>query len=159
MFVTVRQWTPGDEPFLWEMLYQAIHVPEGHARPPRSVLDDPAIRHYLAEFGSKRGDDAVVSHDDGVRVGAAFCRLFSADDPSYGFVADDVPEVSMAVISAYRGRGIGRAMLSALLDRHPTMSLSVDAGNAVARALYESLGFALVHGDGTSVTMLRRHQR
>jgi ribosomal protein S18 acetylase RimI-like enzyme len=159
MAVTVRQWTPGDEPFLWEMLYQAIHVPAGHAPPPRSVLSDPPIHHYLAEFGSRPGDDAVVSCDDGLPVGAAFCRVFGADDPSYGFVSNDVPEVSMAVVPGYRGQGIGRAMLTALLDRYPTMSLSVDADNVVARALYESLGFAMVRRDGTSLTMLRRHEQ
>jgi hypothetical protein len=43
------------------MLYQAIHVPAGHAPLPRSVLSDPPIHHYLAEFGSRPGDDAVVS--------------------------------------------------------------------------------------------------
>jgi ribosomal protein S18 acetylase RimI-like enzyme len=156
MSVILRQWKAGDEPFLWEMLYQAIHVPEGNEPPPRSVLDDPPIAHYLTGFGSRDGDDAVVACDDGVPIGAAFCRRFSADDPSYGFVSADVPEVGMAVVPTHRGRGIGRAMLTYLLDRHPTMSLSVDTDNATARALYESLGFAVVRPDGTSVTMLRR---
>jgi ribosomal protein S18 acetylase RimI-like enzyme len=143
-------------PFLWEMLYQAIHVAEGQPAPPRSVLDDPPIAHYLTEFGSREGDDAVVACDDAIPVGAAFCRRFGADDRSYGWVSADVPEVGMAVVPASRGKGIGRAMLTALLERHPTMSLSVDVDNVGARALYESLGFAVVRPDGTSVTMLRR---
>jgi ribosomal protein S18 acetylase RimI-like enzyme len=138
------------------MLYQAIHVPEGHAPPPRSILDDPKIAHHLTEFGTREGDDAVVACDGDARVGAAFCRRFSEADPSYGFVSSDVPEVGIAVVTRYRGKGIGRSMLNYLLDRYPTMSLSVDSDNHLARKLYESLGFVESHPDGTSVTMIRR---
>lgn len=84
MPVTLHTWDSGDEPFLWEMLYASIHVAEGTPPPPRSVLDDPPIRHYLAGFGSRPGDDAVIACSDGVPIGAAFCRLFGADDPAYG---------------------------------------------------------------------------
>lgn len=156
MTSTLRPWTPDDEPFLWEMLYQAIHVVEGNSPPPRSILGDPAIAHHLTEFGAREGDDAVIACDDGVPVGAAFCRRFPDDDPSYGSVSAEVPVVGMAVVATHRGKGIGRAMLMHLLDRHPIMSLSVDADNHVARELYESLGFVEVHPDGTAVTMIRR---
>lgn len=156
MPVTLRHWEPQDEPFLWDMLYLAIHVPDGHEAPPRSVLEDPSIGHYLVEFGSRFGDDAVVAWDDDVAVGAAFCRRFNNDHPSYGFVSDDIPEVGMAVLPTHRGRGIGRALLTELLDRHPVMSLSVDTVNLRACALYESMGFFVVRSGGTSVTMLRR---
>lgn len=156
MLVTLRTWEPDDEPFLWEMLHEAIHVDEGTPPPPRSVLDDPPIHHYLAGFGSRPGDDAVIACGDSVPIGAAFCRLFGADDPAYGFVSDDVPEVGMAVLGAYRGRGVGRALLTHLLARHPVMSLSVDAGNVAARSLYESSGFTVVRAEGGSLTMLRR---
>lgn len=138
------------------MLYQAIHVANGDSPLPRSVLDDPPIAHYLKSFGDREGDDAVLAWDDSVRVGAAFCRRFTTQDPSYGFVSVEVPEVGMAVIAGRRREGIGRAMLMYLLDRHPTMSLSVDTDNVGARNLYESLGFADVRTDGTSVTMIRR---
>lgn len=156
MVVSLRNWDAGDESFLWEMLYQAIHVAEGDAPPPRSVLDDPPISHYLSGFGSGIGDDAVIACEDDRRIGAAFCRRFTADDPPYGFISEDIPEVGMAVLQDYRGRGVGRAMLTELLSRYPTMSLSVDAANLGARALYESLGFAVVRPDGTSLTMLRQ---
>lgn len=152
---TLHQWQHGDQPFLWEMLYQAIYVADGEQAPPRSILDDPSIAHYLMDFGVRAGDDAVIASCDGVPVGAAFCRRFTTQDPSYGFVTPDVPEVGMAVVATRRGEGIGRAMLKHLLDRHPTMSLSVDRDNAGARKLYESLGFVDLRTDGTSMTMIR----
>lgn len=156
MHATLRPWGPDDEPFLWEMLYRAIHVPPGHAPPPRSILDEHKIAHHLTEFGAREGDDAVIACDGGAQVGAAFCRRFSEADPSYGFVSADVPEVGIAVVTGFQGKGIGRSMLDYLLERYPTMSLSVDSDNHRARTLYESLGFVEAHLDGTSVTMIRR---
>jgi GNAT superfamily N-acetyltransferase len=154
--LTLRQWHPGDELFLWEMLYQSIHVADGEPPPPRSILDDPSIAHYLNDFGGQDGDDAVIAYDSLTPVGAAFCRRFTSHDPSYGFVSADVPEFGMAVVAHQRGKGVGRALLMHLLDRYPIMSLSVDYDNVSARHLYQSLGFADFRVDGTSVTTIKR---
>lgn len=145
MVVSLRNWDAGDESFLWEMLYQAIHVAEGDAPPPRSVLDDPPIRHYLSGFGSGIGDDAVIACEDDRRIGAAFCRRFTADDPSYGFISEDIPEVGMAVLQDCRGRGVGRAMLTELLSRYPSddpvplsVALSLDEAFRVLEAIEDA---------------------
>lgn len=157
MDVTYRPWAPGDTTFLWEMLHQSIHVRPGQPTPTRSVLDEPSIAHYLSGFGEQAGDDAEIACDAaGERIGAAFCRRLDAGDAGYGYVADDIPEVGMAVVAEHRGRGIGRGMLTNLLLRHPAMSLSVDDDNAGARRLYESLGFEPVTTVNTATTMLRR---
>ena len=52
----------------------------------------------------------------------------------------------VAVTSPYRGRGVGRKMMHALLERleqagAKAVTLEVRAGNRPAIALYESLGF------------------
>jgi ribosomal protein S18 acetylase RimI-like enzyme len=155
--VEFRPWQPEDVAFLWEMLYVSIHVRDGQEPPPRSILDEPALAHYLSEFGSHAGDDAQIAVDDtGLHVGAAFCRRMDADDPGRGFVDADIPEVGMAVIAGMRGRGIGRRLLLDLLERHPVMSLSVDKDNLGAIGLYESLGFVTVAEEGTAFTMLHR---
>jgi predicted kinase/GNAT superfamily N-acetyltransferase len=152
-----RPWTAADIPFLWEMLYLSIHVWEGCEAPPRSVVDEPDLAHYLRDFGRYPGDDGEIVVDaSGAPVAAAYCRRMSADDPGYGFVSADVPEVGMAVVAEHRNRGLGRRVLAALLERHPAMSLSVDLQNDVARALYESMGFVPVAEEGTALTMIRR---
>lgn len=158
MFAT-RPWRRGDEAdvaFLWETLYLSIHVRVGDPRPPRSVLDEPAIAHYLVDFGATPGDDAQIAFTtaDGVSIGAAFCRRMPAGDPGYGFVAADVPEVGMAVIPEWRGRGVGSALLQAMLGRHPSMSLSVDDDNVGAISLYRRLGFVDHATAGATTTML-----
>ena len=76
-----------------------------------------------------------------------------ADHPGYGFVDAQVPEISIGVEAAWRGRGVGRALLVALIataraDGHRALSLSVDARNAPALALYRSMGFVETGGQG-----------
>lgn len=152
-----RRWRPDDVPFLWDVLYLSIHVKDGWEQPPRSILDDHALAHYLRDFGTWEGDDAqVVCTDGGEPVAAAYCRRMRADDPGWGFVEEGIPEFGMAVLPEHRGRGLGRRVLTDLLERHPLMSLSVDFDNHVARRLYESLGFEPVGDDGNSLTMIRR---
>ena len=152
-----RAFEPDDVAFLWEMLHQSIHVRSGDLPPPRNILEQSDIAHYLTDFGRRGGDDAQVAIDDvGARVGAAFCRRMTVDDPGYGFVSDDVPELGMAVVPEWRGRGVGRRLLEDLLARNPSMSLSVDKDNDGAERLYRSLGFVHVADEGTARTMLRR---
>ena len=69
------------------------------------------------------------------------------------------PELAIAVVPNARGRGVGSALLKALLERaradgYPTLSLSVDRANAGAIELYERYGFQRVSEDDDSVTML-----
>lgn len=153
---STRRWQRIDEPFLWEMLYQSIHVRDGQEPPPRSILEAPDIAHYLTDFG-RDGDDAQVAlTSSGERIGAAWCRVMTADDQGYGFVGEGIPELGMAVVAEWRGCGIGTLLLDELLARHPVMSLSVDNDNVGAERLYSLLGFMAVGVHGTATTMLRK---
>ncbi len=155
---TIRPLEPTDEPFLWEMLYEAIHVPEGRPKPDRTILQEPALAHYVAGWGQQPGDEGLLAIDQasGQPVGAAWLRFFTADDPGWGFVDVDTPEVSMAIVPAYRGQGIGTTLLKELIaqveGRYAALSLSVDPENPAMR-LYERLGFVVVGASGTSLTM------
>jgi ribosomal protein S18 acetylase RimI-like enzyme len=153
---TTRRWQPVDEPFLWEMLFLSIHVRDGHEPLPRSILHDHDIAHYLTEFGRARDDAQLAFDDAGQPIGAAWCRAMPSDDPGYGFVADDIPELGTAVVAEWRGRGVGTLLIEQLVARHPIISLSVDNDNEGAKALYQRLGFESVGIEGTATTMLRR---
>jgi [ribosomal protein S18]-alanine N-acetyltransferase len=84
----------------------------------------------------------------------ARCWVMREDDRLAGYlclweVADELHITNVAVHPAYRRRGIGRAMLAAVLDDAVRRSLSlvgleVRPTNAEARALYESFGFRVV---------------
>lgn len=154
--VTFRPWRSTDEPFLWDMLFQSLHVRDGAAPFERSILRQPDIAHYLHGFGGVDGDDAQICETaDGSAIAAAWCRRLTSDDPGYGHVRDDIPELGMAVEASWRGQGIGRRLLGSLLERNPEMSLSVDDENVGAALLYRSLGFEVVETEGGASTMLR----
>lgn len=108
--------------------------------------------------GWPRPDDGgVVAIAAGYPIGAAWWRFFTKRDPGYGFVADDVPELSMAVVHAWRGRGVGRTLIRAA--RHVAsahcrrMSLSVERANW-AQALYLAEGFRVLSSGAHSDTMI-----
>ncbi|MGH2344713.1 MAG: GNAT family N-acetyltransferase [Chloroflexota bacterium] len=160
--ITIRPATAADLPFMWEMLFEAAAVsPAMRALGKEAALAQPANQKYLAAWG-RPGDAAVVAVDAaGRRGGAAWYRLFPEEAPGYGFVAPEVPELSIGTCAAARGQGVGTRLLRALLDTaraHPfeRMSLSVDRQNP-ARALYERLGFrdaGISDSDDSSVTMI-----
>ena len=141
----IRLAEPGDEPFIWDMGWEATAVDEGmHTLGREAAFAVPHVRRYLEGWG-RAGDAAVVAIVDGQRLGAAWFRLFPAEDPGWGFVATDVPELSMGVAANARGNGIGSALLDALLNLareqgYQAVSLSVDRQNP-ARRLYERKGF------------------
>jgi ribosomal protein S18 acetylase RimI-like enzyme len=95
-------------------------------------------------------------------IGAAWVRLLTGANQGYSYVDDATPELSIAVTPAWRGRGIGAALLTHLVraaqPRYRALSLSVARANPAVR-LYLRLGFAVVRVDGESLTMVRRLAR
>lgn len=149
---------PPDEPFLWDMLHQALHVPAGQAAPPRDVIYQPALARYVRGWG-RPGDGGVLALEaaTGQPVGAVWLRLLAGADAGYGHVADDIPELSMAVRPAHRGQGLGTRLLAHLLataGARTPISLSVAATNP-ARRLYLRFGFALVRADAAALVLRR----
>jgi ribosomal protein S18 acetylase RimI-like enzyme len=156
----MRALTPADQPVLWEMLYQAIYVGEGETPPILEIVQRPELARYVQGWG--RPDDVGFAAVDGTSqqvVGAAWMRRWSGDERGYGYVDEETPELSLAVLPEYRGRGIGTALLTRLLEvartRYGAVSLSAAEANP-ARRLYERLGFKVVDRSGTSLTMQRR---
>jgi ribosomal protein S18 acetylase RimI-like enzyme len=156
--ISTRAATAADEPFLREMLFLAPFVPPGTDPMPRLDLDAPELTHYVDGFG-RPGDHGVIAHAGAQPVGAAWVRLLDGTDPGYGYVDDETPELTIAVVPEWRGRGVGTRLmddlLAALAGTVATVSLSCDPANPAMR-LYERLGFVAVGESGTSITMLRR---
>lgn len=131
--------TEHDVAFLWELLsVAAVEVGIGPISP--ATAQQSPFGKYLVDWG-RPGDAGVMAVDAlGQRVGAAWYRLFPADHPAYGFIAPDVPELSIRVLGGYRQQGIGGALLDALeciarQQGYHALSLSVNRHNP-ARRLY-----------------------
>ncbi len=150
--VHIRPATADDQAVISEMQYEAFFVPPGAEPFPRSILAEPNIRSYHAEFGSHPGDVGRVARDDsGTPIGAAWVRRVEG----YGFVDHETPELGIAVVADHRGTGVGTALLESLLAAVPRVSLSVDARNP-AKALYQRLGFELVRVDDEYTAVMLR---
>ncbi|MBX2872762.1 MAG: GNAT family N-acetyltransferase [Saprospiraceae bacterium] len=155
----IRPITVGDQAFLTEMLYLAFYLPEGDPPFPRSILDRPDILKYHAAYG-KAGDFGFLALRKQEEIGAIWCRLHRPENPGYGFVRADVPELNIAMLPQVRGQGIGQQLMLCLeeklqMEGVPGMSLSVDHRNLVAYHIYHKLGYQRVKEEGTAITMLK----
>lgn len=142
---------------LKEFLFLAIYTPPGEKQPEKSILDDPLLARYYQKWGQK-DDHALFAITQGRTVGVCWSRCFPMDAPGYGSVAPHIPELSIAVLPEYRGKGIGTSLLDQFLgslQSHTTaVSLSVDASNP-ARVLYQRFGFMVCHHKGSSLIMIK----
>lgn len=127
----------------------------------RFTVDDvdasPALSHYFTSFPSNR-DYGLAHEEDDVVTSVAWLVFLPHADPGYGFVSDEIPELSITTFEGFRGRGFGTALLTELISEARRrglvgISLSVEDGNP-ARGLYERLGFVRVGRNGGSDTML-----
>jgi ribosomal protein S18 acetylase RimI-like enzyme len=156
--VRLRPAAVSDFTFLATMLGEsAVWRPDKPTPSPDEVLADPRYAPYLAGWPTS-GDYGVVAEDD-EPLGAAWFRTFTDAVHGFGFVAEDVPELAIAVIASRRHEGIGRQLLVELIDASVAqgfraISLSVNTENP-ARGLYESSGFVAVEKRETSWTMIR----
>jgi len=155
----LREAGPTDVGALTDALEEAANW-DGQARVTREQLvTDPNHARYVTGW-PRPGDFGTVALDGDAAIGAAWCRLFDSADPGYGYVADDVPELSLGVHPDYRGRKVGTALLTSVIAQavargHVAISLSVEDGNR-AKALYVRAGFTPVRRNGGSETLVRR---
>ncbi|PPA71143.1 GNAT family N-acetyltransferase [Jeotgalibacillus proteolyticus] len=144
-------------PFLLEMLYESIHIPEN--KPPlNELLASEGLKKYSQHWG-RPGDEALVAVDrNNILLGAIWYRLFSSEEPGYGFVNEATPEIGMAVTKEARGKGLGSLLMKEAIrlaqeQGYSALSLSVDPENVHAVMLYKKYGFTEVGLSGTSITM------
>lgn len=142
--MVIREMLEEEYPFLEKMLYQSIHVPEGEDPYPQNIIEKPELRKYIEGFG-RQHDHCLVAEEDGVLVGAAWVRVFPGNDPGYGFVDEDTPELGMAILEPFRSQGIGTKLIEAMVTYlvshgYGRVSLSVDGTNPALR-LYRRVGF------------------
>ena len=154
--MVIRRGGPQDVRFLRDMLHHAYYWRE---RRPGEGPSPVAL--YVKGWG-RPGDTALIAVEDAFPVGAAWYRLFRREQPGYGFVDEETPELAVAVVPPRRGRGIGDALLNALYERakadgHKALSLSAELDNEPLVSYYERRhGFERVGEDGSDSVTMRR---
>jgi uncharacterized protein len=164
---SLRPATADDAEALWPLVGWAGHALGPRGDGPEDPREVPKLRRYVDGFGSRPGDLGVVAvGPSGRTVGAAWVRPFVGDErDDETYVDDGTPEVAMACRPSQRGRGLGDALLRALVEAagpagHRGLVLSVREGNPAQR-LYERHGFVVIGHvanriGGRSTHMLRR---
>ena len=137
-----------DMRFLRDMLRHAYHW--------RMAQDpDLPVFRYVQNWG-RRGDAGVVAFDGPSVYGAAWYRLFPESAPGFGFMDEETPELTIAVVPSHRGHGTGGELLEALLaqaraDGFSSISLSAEPGQT---QFYEKHGFRELRREDGTVTMV-----
>lgn len=156
--MNIRPARKDDAEFLKTMLFEAARWnPDWPREAMEEVLDEPTLRRYHEDWG-RDGDGGAVAELEGEPVGAAWYRVFTKDEPGYGFVDEKVPELSIAVQPLHRRKGIGHALLHSCMvqareEGFQALSLSVAAHNR-SRMMYQRAGFFKISEQGDHWTML-----
>lgn len=161
--IKIRPAVVGDAPFVGRVVLMALHYDETHPLAP--IFAELAVRE-LSQYSYR---NALVAEVDGCVVGAIIgydgARLEELRKPLYELLLEKqgyVPTIedetsagefyldSLAVLPEWRGRGVGRALITAARDRafavgHKRVGLIVDFENPRAESLYNSLGFGRVN--------------
>ena len=149
----IRNGSQADVPFMRSML------PHAYGWRVNQLDAEIPLTRYVDNWG-RAGDLALVATETGHRVGAAWFRLFRASAPGYGFVDEQTPELTIAIVPSRRRHGVGQELLDGLLDKaraagHTAVSLSVEA-DSPAVGFYERHGFERTGEASSALVMLKR---
>lgn len=149
----IREIRENEYSVLSDFLYEAIFIPKGMNKPPKSIIKQPELQVYVADFG-KADDWCLVAETKEKIVGAVWARIM--DD--YRHVDDETPSLAIAVYVEYRHLGIGTALMKAMLKflkekGYKRASLSVQKANYAVN-MYRKLGFETVYGNEEEYIMI-----
>lgn len=152
----IREMAEKEYGLLENFLYNAIFIPEGMSAPPRSIIDQPELQVYIADFGKQKDDVCLVAEVDKKIVGAVWTRIMN----DYGHIDRDTPSLAISLQKDYRGLGIGtalmRKMLGILQDKgYKQTSLSVQKANYAVK-MYKKIGYEVIDENEEEYIMLYR---
>ncbi len=101
----IREIRQSEYAILSDFLYEAIFIPEGADKPLRSVIKQPELQVYIADFG-KADDWCLVAEIEERIVGAVWARIMK----DYGHIDDETPSLAISLYKEYRNLGIGTAL-------------------------------------------------
>lgn len=140
----IREIRECEYPVLSDFLYEAIFIPKGMEKPPKSIIEQPELQLYIADFG-KADDWCFVAEVKEKIVSAVWVRIMN----DYGHIDDETPSFAISLYEEYRHLGLGtalmRAMLQFLKDKgYKQTSLSVQKTNYAVN-MYRKVGFEVVN--------------
>lgn len=149
----IRKIRKNEYPILSDFLYEAIFIPEGMKKPPKSIIEQSELQVYIADFG-KADDWCFVAEVEEKIVGAVWVRIMN----DYGHIDDETPSFAISLYEEYRHLGIGTAlmkdMLQFLKDKgYKQASLSVQKANYAVN-MYSKAGFEVINENDEEYIMV-----
>ena len=156
MEYVIREIKPSEYRVLGDFLYEAIFIPEGVEPPDKSIINQPDLQVYIADFGKYPDDRCLVAEADGRIVGAVWVRVMN----DYGHIDDKTPSFAISLYKEYRGHSIGtnlmKQMLSLLKSQgYGQASLAVQKANYAVK-MYKNVGFETVDENEEEYIMVCR---
>lgn len=157
MKIQIRPIEENEIVLLSDFLYEAIFQRDEENPIPRSIIERPEIQVFIQDFG-KRDDHCLVAVVDGRIVGAVWARILVGEVKGFGNIDDFTPEFAISLYKEYRGKGIGKRLMDAMLDLlrdkgYSQASLAVQKDNYAAK-MYEKLGFCRVNENEEELIMV-----
>ena len=151
----IREIRENEYCILSEFLYEAIFIPEGTEKPPKSIIEQPELQVYIADFG-KSDDWCLVAEVKEKIVGAVWVRIMN----DYGHIDDETPSFAISLYEEYRNMGIGTALMRDMLEflknkGYKRTSLSVQKVNYAVR-MYQKVGFEVIDENEEEYIMVCR---
>ena len=151
----IREIRKNEYSILFDFLYEAIFIPEGMDKPPKSIIEQPELQVYIEDFG-KKDDWCLVAEIKEKIVGAVWVRIM--DD--YGHIDDETPSFAISLYEEYRNMGIGTALMRNMLELlknkgYKQTSLSVQKANYAVR-MYQKVGFEVIDENEEEYIMVCR---
>lgn len=144
----IRPLTEDDKPFMWKMLYYAAHMDEDGETSLQAAERNPYLIRYVNDWGRK-GDMGFIALEPLhlQPVGATWLRLLLGAEKTFSYIDDATPELVIATLPDFIGKGVGTQLLLHLLEAakgsYPAIVLSVRETNP-AKRLYDRMGFVVV---------------
>ncbi len=138
--IHLRQAIADDAPFLVAAEKTVASTPALLASRPQE-LDEKSFHQKILALSKQPNARYIVAEDEGRLVGHAFLEPMGIESVSH------IVRLTIVVHSGHAGRGIGRAMLSHLIEwakaapRVEKIELNVRATNLRAIVLYQKFGF------------------
>ena len=135
----IRKIRESEYSILSDFLYEAIFIPKGMEKPPRSIIEQSELQVYIADFG-KADDWCLVAEMKGKIIGAVWVRIMN----DYGHIDNETPSLAISLYNEYRHLGIGTALMKAILQLlkekgYKQISLSVQKENYAVN-MYRKIG-------------------
>lgn len=142
MTVSIRPATPADIPAITRIYAHAVE--HGTASFELTPPDEAEITRRMNDLMGN-GFPYLTADSDGALAGYAYAGPYRAR-PAYRFTVED----SVYIARDRQGRGVGRALLAALIEASAArgfrqmIAVIGDSGQSASVALHASLGFAYV---------------